>query len=80
MSKENVHNAEVLLTLLHLLRRKLSTIYGDDSKASHQLTACKGATASIPPRKNAVLWGKEHTKNEAVLVMHKEVLAHWKKI
>ncbi|WP_139723370.1 transposase, partial [Aeromonas salmonicida] len=51
-----------------------------DSKASHQLISCKGATACIPPRKNAGLWKKGHPRNEAVLVMRKEGLAHWKKI
>ncbi|MEI4948563.1 hypothetical protein U1555_21060, partial [Aeromonas caviae] len=38
------------------------------------------ATACIPPRKNAGLWEKGHPRNEAVLVMRKEGLAHWKKI
>ncbi|TNH93347.1 IS5/IS1182 family transposase, partial [Aeromonas sobria] len=33
-----------------------------------------------PPRKNAGLWKKGHPRNEAVLVMRKEGLAHWKKI
>ncbi len=51
-----------------------------DSKASHQLISYKGATACIPPRKNAGLWEKGHPRNEAVQVMRKEGLAHWKKI
>ncbi|MND36221.1 Transposase DDE domain protein [compost metagenome] len=83
VSLENVHDAEVLPTLLNPLRRKLSCVYADgayDSKASHQLIACKGATACIPPRKNAGLWEKGHPINDAVLVMRKERLAHWKKI
>ena len=34
------------------------------------------ATACIPPRKSAGLWEKGHLRNEAVLVMRKEGLAH----
>ncbi len=70
-------------TLLNLLRRKLGRVYADgayDSNASHQLISCKGATACITPRKNTGLWKKGHPRNEAVLVMRKEGLAHWKKI
>ncbi len=83
VSLENVHDAEVLPTLLNPLRRKLGTIYADgayDSKASHQLIARKRATACIPPRKNAGQWKKGHPRNEAVLVMRKEGLAYWKKV
>lgn len=83
MSLDNVHDAEVLPTLLNPERRKLGHIYADgayDSKASHQLIVHKGATACIPPRKNAGLWEKGNPRNEAVLVMRKEGLAHWKKI
>ncbi|MEH8254414.1 IS5 family transposase [Aeromonas veronii] len=83
VSLENVHDAEVLPTLLHPLRRKLGRVYADgayDNKASHQLILRKGATACIPPRKNVGLWEKGHPRNEAVLVMRKEGLAHWKKI
>ena len=83
VSLENVHDTEVLPTLLNPLRRKLGRVYEDDaydSKASHQHILRKGATACIPPRKNAGLWKKGHPRNEAVLVMHKEGLAHWKKI
>ena len=83
VSLENVHDTEVLPTLLNPLRRKLGRVYEDDaydSKASHQLISHKGATACIPPRKNAGLWKKGHPRNEAVLVMRKEGLAHWKKI
>lgn len=85
VSLENVHDAEVLPTLLNPLRRKLGRVYADgayDSKTSHQLIARKGAIqrACIPPRKNAGLWKKGYPRNEAVLVMRKEGLAHWKKI
>lgn len=83
VSLENVHDAEVLPTLLNPLRRKLGRVYADgayDSKASHQLISRKAATASIPSRKNAGLWEKGHPRNEAVLVMLKEGLAHSKKI
>ncbi|WP_279452672.1 transposase [Aeromonas hydrophila] len=52
----------------------------NDSKASHQLIAYKGARACIPPRNNAGLWKKGHSRNEAVLVMRKDGLAHWKRI
>ncbi len=58
-----------LPTLLNPLRRKLGRVYADgayDSKASHRLIARKGATACIPPRKNAGLWKKGHPRNEAV--------------
>ena len=71
VSLDNVHDAEVLPTLLNPLRRKLGRVYADgayDSKASHQLISSKGATACIPPRKNAGLWKKGHPRNEAVLV------------
>ncbi len=83
VSLENVHDAEVLPTLLNPLRRKLGRVYADgayDCKASHQLISRKGATVCIPPRNNAGLWKKGHPRNEAVLVMRKERLAHWKKI
>ncbi len=83
VSLENVHDTEVLPTLLNPLRRKLGRVYADgayDSKASHRLIARKGETACIPPRKNAGLWKKGHPRNEAVQVMRKEGLAHWKKI
>ncbi|AMQ43387.1 IS5 family transposase [Aeromonas veronii] len=83
VSLENVHDAEVLPTLLSPLQRKLGRVYADgayDSKASHQLISHKGATACIPPCKNAGLWKKRHPRNEVVLVMRKEGLAHWKKI
>ena len=63
--------------------RNLGTIYADgayDSKASHQHILRKGATACIPPRKSAGLWKKGHARNDAVLVMRKEGLAHWMKI
>ncbi|WP_429181095.1 IS5 family transposase [Aeromonas salmonicida] len=76
VSLENVHDAEPL-------RRKLGHVYADgayDSKASHQLISRKGATACIPPRKSAGLWKKGHPRNDTVLVMRKEGLAHWKKI
>lgn len=71
-SLENAHDAEVLPSLLNPLRHKLGRIYADgayNSKASHRLIARKAAIACIPPR-----------KNEAVLVMHKEGPASWKKI
>ncbi len=45
VSLENVHDAEVLPTLLNPLRRKLGRVYADgayDSKASHRLIARKG--------------------------------------
>ncbi len=83
VSLENVHDTEVLPTLLNPFRCKLGCVYADgayDSKASHQLILRKGATACIPPRKSAGLWKKGHPRNEAVLVMRKEGLAHWKKI
>ncbi|MFQ2222153.1 IS5 family transposase [Aeromonas enteropelogenes] len=83
VSLENVHDAEVLPTLLNPLRRKLGRVYADgayDSKASHQLISRKGATACIPPRKSAGLWKKGHPRNDAVLVIRKEGLAHWEKI
>ncbi|WP_425889385.1 IS5 family transposase [Aeromonas veronii] len=43
--------------------------------AIHDIVA---AEACIPPRKNAGLWGEGHPRNEVVLVMRKEGLAHWK--
>ncbi len=62
VSLENVHDVDVLPTLLNPLRRKLGRVYADgayDSKASHQLILCKGATTCIPPRKSAGLWKKD---------------------
>lgn len=73
---ENVHDAEVLLTLLNPRWRKLGRVYADgayESKASHQMIVRKGATACIPPRKNAGLWERGYP-NEIVLVMRKEGL------
>ena len=55
---ENIHDAEVLPTLLNPLRHKLGRVYADgayDSKASHQLISRKGAIACIPPSKSAGL-------------------------
>ncbi|MCV3295506.1 transposase, partial [Aeromonas hydrophila] len=75
ISLENVHDVEVLPTLLNPLQRKLGRVYADgayDSKACHQLILRKGATACIPPRKSAGLWKKGQARNEAVLVMRKE--------
>lgn len=84
LMEENVHDAEVLPTLLNPLQHKLGRVYADgayDSKASHQLISRKGSTACIPPRKNAGLWEKGHPRNEAVLVGDaQEGLAHWKKM
>nr|WP_139709061.1 IS5 family transposase [Aeromonas allosaccharophila] len=83
VSLENIHDAEVLPTLLNPLRHKLGRVYADgayDSKASHRLISRKRATACILPRKNAGLSEKGHPRNEAVLVARKEGLAHWKKI
>ena len=57
VSLENVHDAEVLPTLLNPLRRKLGRVYADgayDSKASYQLISRKGEAACIPLRKNAM--------------------------
>ncbi len=68
VSLENVHDAEVLPTLLNPLRRKLGHVYADgayDSKASHQLILRKGATACIPPRKSAGLWKKGRGAGDA---------------
>lgn len=77
MPLENIHNVEVLPTLLNLERRKLRRVYAD-SKASYQLIA-KGATACISPRKNAGLWNMGHPRNEAALMMRKEGPAPEKK-
>ena len=44
VSRENVHDAQVLPTLLNPLRRKLGHVYADgtyDSKASYQLISRK---------------------------------------
>ena len=82
-SLENVHDAEVLPTLLNPLQRKLGRVYADgayDSKASHPANLAQRGDSLYPARKNAGLWEKGHPRNEAVLVMRKEGLAHWKKI
>ncbi len=83
VSLENVHDAEVLPTLLNPLRRKLGRVYADgayDSKASHQLISCEGALACIPPRKNTGIWEEGHPRNGVVPVMCKEGLAHRKRM
>lgn len=70
VSLENVHDAEVLPTLLNPLRRALGTVYADcgyDLKACHELIMRKGAAACIPLRKNAGLWEEGHPRNDAVL-------------
>ena len=93
ISLENVHDVEVLPTLLNPLRRKLGRVYADgayDSKASHQLILRKGVAACISPRKSTGLWKKGHARNESVLVMRKEgrrtgrryrgiTVAHWQR-
>jgi hypothetical protein len=69
VSLENVHDAEVLPTLIKPVR----CVYAGgayDSKTSHQLISRKGAAAYIPPRKNAGLW----EGGAAVLVIRKEGL------
>ena len=61
VSLENVHDAEVLPTLLNPLRRKLGHVYADgayDSKASHQLISHKGAAACIPAPQERGVMGK----------------------
>jgi hypothetical protein len=76
VSLENVHDAEVLPTLLNPLRRKLGRVYADgayDSKASHQLISRKGATQPVSRLARTRDYG---TRNEAVLVMRKKGLAH----
>lgn len=70
-SLENVHDAEVLPTLFNPLRRALWTVYAD---GAYDTKAC------IPPRKNAGLWEAGHPRNEAVLVMRKAGLTHWKQL
>ena len=55
VSLENVHDAEVLPTLLNPLRRKVGHVYADGvyvGKASHQLISHKGAIACMSPRRN----------------------------
>ncbi len=81
VSLENLHDAEVFPTLLNPLRRKLGTVYVDgayDTKDCYELIRRKGATACIPPRKNAGLWEEGHPRNDAVLVMCKGGKPHWK--
>jgi len=56
VSLKNVHDAEVVPTLLNPLWCKLDTIYAEgafDSKTGHKLIARKAAIACFPPRKNA---------------------------
>lgn len=48
--------------------------------AKPAISLSRAATACIPPRKSARLWKKGHPRNDAVLVIRKEGLAHWKKI
>ncbi len=84
VSLENVHDAQVVPTLLNPLRRKLGRVYADSayvSNASHQLISRKGATACIPPRKSAGLWKKGHPRNhrrslaETAMYRFKQLLA-----
>ncbi len=51
VSLENIHDAEVLPTLLNPLRRKLGHVYADgayDTKACHRLIASKGGERLYP--------------------------------
>ncbi len=66
VSLANVHDAEVLPTLLEPLGPGLGTVYGEgayDTKACHELIKKKEAKACIPPRKNAGLWEEGHPRN-----------------
>lgn len=66
VSLENVHDTEVLPTLLNPQRRALGTVYTDcgyDLKACHELIMPKGAAACI----NAGLWEEGYPRNNAVL-------------
>ena len=79
---ENVHDAEVLPTLLNPLRRKLGHVYADgayDSKASHQLISHKGGGSLYPASQERGLW-KRDIREMRALVMRRKGLVHWKKI
>ncbi|WP_421204104.1 IS5 family transposase [Aeromonas enteropelogenes] len=76
-----VADNEVLPTLLNPLRRKIKQVSADgayDTKACHALLKKKGAKATIPPRKNAVLWEEGHPRSEAVTALKAGELKQWK--
>ncbi|HEH9419979.1 TPA: hypothetical protein SIA39_004039 [Aeromonas sobria] len=69
---ENVHDVEVVPTLLNPQRRKLGYVYTDsayDSKASNQLISRKGGGSLYPTPLESRVMEKGTPRNEAVLVM-----------
>ena len=82
VSLETVGDNEVLPTLLTPLRRKIEQVSTDgayDTKACYALLHKKGAKATIPSRKNAAFWKKDHPRNEAVAALKAGELEQWKK-
>ncbi len=78
VSLENVHDADVLPTLLNRLRRKLVHVYADgayDSKASHQLISRKGASTVLVMCKEGLAHWKKisgyHRRSLAEIAMYR---------
>ncbi|WP_421264059.1 IS5 family transposase [Aeromonas veronii] len=83
VSLENVHDAEVMPTLLNPRRRKLGRVYADgayDAKPVISLSCAKERVPVLRLARTLDSGKKGHPRNEAVLVMRKEGLAYWKKI
>lgn len=80
-SLDNVHDSEVLPTLINPLRRKIKQVSADgayDTKHCYEVLQRKGITVTIPPRKNAGYWRGEHPRNEAVDALKTGQLTSWK--
>lgn len=81
VSLDNVHDSEVLPTLINPLRRKITQVSADgayDTKHCYTVLQRKGITAFIPPRKNAGYWRDEHPRNNAVEALKTGQLESWK--
>ncbi len=59
VSLDNMHDGEVLLTLLNPLKCQIGQVSGDgayDTKPCYEVLKRKGIVVTIPPRKNAGYW------------------------
>ena len=81
VSLVQVTDNEVMPTLIKPLRRKIRQVSADgayDTRDCHALLKRRGIKATIPPRKNAVLWDDGHAWNNAVLAQNAGNLSVWK--
>lgn len=81
VSLDNVHDSEVLPTLLNPLRRRIEQVSADgayDTRTCYEVIGQNGAKAVDPPRENAALWDDEYPRNKAVIVQQSEQLEQCK--